>query len=64
MADAAEAVQEASRLVSQAIAALAAVGPEAPIAVREGLNVLGSAFSVLGYADPKVPYSIPRDPPE
>jgi hypothetical protein len=56
-----EALQEAQRLVSQAIVALASVGPEAPSTVRESLSQLGSAFSALGWADPAVPYSLPRE---
>lgn len=61
MATPAEAVKEASRLTSQAIGVLAALGPEAPSSVREALSSLGTAFSVLGYVDPNLPFSIPRE---
>lgn len=56
------AVREASGFVAQAITALTEVGPEAPMSVREALSSLGSAFMILGYADPKVEYGIPREP--
>lgn len=55
---AADAVREASALVAQAITRLAALGPDAPSTVREALQSLGTTFSVLGWSDPSVPYSI------
>jgi hypothetical protein len=60
-ADAAEAVRKASSLVAQAISELTAVGPDAPVAVREALTSLGSSFTQLGYVDPAVSWGIPRE---
>lgn len=59
--DAQAAVREAAGLVAQAITTLAALGPDAPSSVREALTSLGSSYAVLGWSDPQVPYSIPRD---
>lgn len=59
--DAQAAVRTAAGLVAQAITTLANLGPDAPSSVREALNSLGWSYASLGYADPKVPYSIPRD---
>lgn len=61
MATAQEAVRRASELVAQAISELTSVGPDAPVSVREALTSLGGTFTMLGYVDPAVGYSIPRD---
>lgn len=58
---AADAVRQASTLVAQAINTLVALGPDAPMSVREALAPLGSAYSILGMADPAVTWSIPRE---
>lgn len=59
--DAAQALKNAQTLVSKAIIELAEVGPAAPNTVREAMPGLGSAFNSLGWADPSVKYSLPRD---
>lgn len=59
--DAQAAVREAAGLVAKAITTLANLGSDAPSSVREAMTSLGSSYISLGYADPKVPYSIPRE---
>jgi hypothetical protein len=59
------AIREASRVaqnhVAAAIAVIVALGPDAPSTLREANTQLGQAFTALGWGDPSVPYSIPRE---
>lgn len=59
------AIREASRTaqnhVAAAIAVIIGLGPDAPSTLREANSQLGAAFTSLGWGDPTVPYSIPRE---
>lgn len=61
MATPAEALDRASNLVAQAITELASLGADAPVAARDALTYLGSAYSTLGSANLETPYFVRSD---
>jgi hypothetical protein len=55
------ACRRAQELVAEAIQTIVALGPDAPSTLREASQTMGSAYTQLSWADPAVPYSVPRD---